>query len=40
MIRTILYSLWLPVLVIVVSVIRFGFTTPLEGPGLMGPPCS
>ncbi len=36
MIRTILYSLWLPVLVIVVSVIRFGFNTPLEGPGFMG----
>ena len=36
MIRTILYSLWLPVLVIVVSIIRFGFNTPLEGPGIMG----
>ena len=36
MVRTILYSLWLPVLVIVVSFIRFGFTAPLEGPGIMG----
>ncbi len=36
MIRTILYSLWLPVLVVVVSAFRFGFSTPLEGPGFMG----
>ncbi len=36
MVRTILYSLWLPVLVVVVSAFRFGFNTPLEGPGFMG----
>ncbi len=36
MIRTILYALWLPILVLVVSAVRFGFTMPLEGPGLMG----
>ena len=36
MIRTILYSLWLPALVVVVSAFRFSFSTPLEGPGIMG----
>ncbi len=35
MVRTILYSLWLPVLVVVVSVFRFDFNTPLEEPGFM-----
>ena len=34
MIRTILYSLWLPILVVAISVVRFGFQFVLSGPDL------
>ncbi len=32
MIRTILYSLWLPLLVVGISVVRFGFQFVISGP--------
>ena len=34
MIRTILYSLWLPLLVVGISVVRFGFQFGISGPDL------
>ena len=34
MIRTILYSLWLPILVVAIAVVRFGFQFVLSGPDL------
>ena len=36
MVRTIIYSLWLPILVLAASLVRFGFEAPADGPGLIG----
>ena len=36
MVRTIIFSLWLPVLVLAASFVRFGFGAPADGPGLIG----
>ena len=36
MVRTIIFSLWLPVLVLATSFVRFGFGAPPGGPGLFG----
>ena len=36
MVRTIIFSLWLPVLVLAASFVRLGFEAPADGPGLIG----
>ena len=36
MVRTIIFSLWLPVLVLATSFVRLGFEAPADGPGLIG----
>ena len=36
MVRTIIFSLWLPILVLAAAFVRFGFEAPADGPGLVG----
>ena len=36
MVRTIIFSLWLPVLVLAAAFVRFGFGPAADGPGLIG----